>query len=120
MAPDLSGRAERFPNHIAIIMDGNGRWATRQGLDRFDDTAVRGQALGRAHAIVSELQVSLNHDDGGAIARNLDSLYRYVLDALIRANVEGERQVLESVVDVLETLVSGWREVETLRREATP
>ena len=25
---------ERIPRHIAIIMDGNGRWATRQGLPR--------------------------------------------------------------------------------------
>ncbi len=25
---------ERFPRHIAIIMDGNGRWAVRQGLER--------------------------------------------------------------------------------------
>ena len=23
-----------IPNHVAIIMDGNGRWATRQGLKR--------------------------------------------------------------------------------------
>ena len=22
------------PNHVAIIMDGNGRWATEKGLDR--------------------------------------------------------------------------------------
>lgn len=26
--------ANRFPRHIAIIMDGNGRWAVRQGLER--------------------------------------------------------------------------------------
>ena len=25
---------ERIPQHIAIIMDGNGRWATRQGFAR--------------------------------------------------------------------------------------
>ena len=23
---------QKLPNHIAIIMDGNGRWATRKGL----------------------------------------------------------------------------------------
>jgi undecaprenyl diphosphate synthase len=28
--------AERMPRHIAIIMDGNGRWATRHGLERFE------------------------------------------------------------------------------------
>jgi undecaprenyl diphosphate synthase len=25
----------RLPSHIAIIMDGNGRWATKNGMDRF-------------------------------------------------------------------------------------
>ena len=25
---------ERIPSHVSIIMDGNGRWATRRGLDR--------------------------------------------------------------------------------------
>ena len=30
--PDIP--SERFPRHIAIIMDGNGRWAIRQGLER--------------------------------------------------------------------------------------
>ena len=27
-------RPEQLPRHIAIIMDGNGRWAQRQGLPR--------------------------------------------------------------------------------------
>ena len=26
----------KIPNHVAIIMDGNGRWATRQGKKRTD------------------------------------------------------------------------------------
>jgi undecaprenyl diphosphate synthase len=31
---DTAGQAVRLPRHIAIIMDGNGRWATRRGLPR--------------------------------------------------------------------------------------
>jgi undecaprenyl diphosphate synthase len=33
--------AERFPRHIAVIMDGNGRWAVRRGLER-----IRGHEQG--------------------------------------------------------------------------
>jgi undecaprenyl diphosphate synthase len=33
--------ADRFPKHIAVIMDGNGRWAVRRGLER-----VRGHQQG--------------------------------------------------------------------------
>ena len=31
---DTAGQASRLPRHIAIIMDGNGRWATNRGLPR--------------------------------------------------------------------------------------
>ena len=33
---DLSKRIDkqRVPEHVAIIMDGNGRWATKKGLPR--------------------------------------------------------------------------------------
>ena len=29
-------RRDRMPNHVAVIMDGNGRWAERRGLERTD------------------------------------------------------------------------------------
>ena len=31
---EMAGAAEMLPRHIAIIMDGNGRWAKRRGLPR--------------------------------------------------------------------------------------
>jgi len=41
MPADQDLDSARLPRHIAVIMDGNGRWAIRRGLDR-----VRGHAQG--------------------------------------------------------------------------
>src|SRR5690348_12595949 len=38
---------ERWPRHVAVIMDGNGRWAQRQGLPRIEGHR-RGVATVRA------------------------------------------------------------------------
>ncbi|OSC38597.1 decaprenyl diphosphate synthase [Mycobacterium decipiens] len=38
--------ADRLPNHVAIVMDGNGRWATQRGLPRTD-----GHRMGEAVVI---------------------------------------------------------------------
>ena len=35
----------RIPRHVALIMDGNGRWATRQGLARTEGHAAGEEAL---------------------------------------------------------------------------
>jgi undecaprenyl diphosphate synthase len=36
---------DRIPHHVACVMDGNGRWAERQGLPRTDGHAAGEQAL---------------------------------------------------------------------------
>ncbi len=41
--PDLD--LERIPAHVACVMDGNGRWATRRGLKRTDGHAAGEAAL---------------------------------------------------------------------------
>src|SRR4051812_40910608 len=52
---------ERFPRHIAIIMDGNGRWAVQRGLER-----VRGHQEGAktVRSVVTEC-VRLRKHRGG-------------------------------------------------------
>jgi len=40
---------ERIPNHVAVIMDGNGRWAQRRGLSRIEGHR---QGLEAARAVV--------------------------------------------------------------------
>jgi flagellar protein FliS len=86
--------------------------ACRAGLTRYDEPRARGESLGRVHGIVSELLSALNHEKGGEIAANLDALYRFVLDSITRANIQGDREALRPVIQILETLLSGWREIE--------
>lgn len=52
---------ERFPRHIAIIMDGNGRWAVKRGLER-----VRGhqQGANTVRDIVTECARLRKHHGG--------------------------------------------------------
>ena len=42
-------RRGAVPRHVAIVMDGNGRWAQRQGLPRTEGHAAGEEALARHH-----------------------------------------------------------------------
>ncbi len=75
------------------------------------DPALRGQALGRALDIVSELRNSLDFEAGGEIARNLDLLYEFVADRLIAASLSSQDAPLDESLKVLETLREGWNEM---------
>ena len=46
------------PFHVAIIMDGNGRWATRQGLPRTAGHKAGGEALRRVCEAAADLGVT--------------------------------------------------------------
>ncbi|MFN3701529.1 MAG: isoprenyl transferase [Alphaproteobacteria bacterium] len=48
---------ETVPNHVAIIMDGNGRWATRRGLPRSIGHRQGAKALKRTVRAAGELGV---------------------------------------------------------------
>ena len=71
----------------------------------------RAAAIAKSLAIVNELQHSLNLAEGGEIARNLDSLYFYVTDRLLEANVRGTIQPLDEAAGVLATLNEAWVEI---------
>ena len=46
MALDLDGiDPKRLPQHVAVVMDGNGRWAQKRGLKRTDGHAAGEEAL---------------------------------------------------------------------------
>ena len=82
----------------------------QQALFRLErnDRARFGMHLGRGQAIVSELLSSLDHEQGGKIAKDLEKLYLFVIDRLIAANLKREAKGLHDSIRIMKTLKEGW------------
>lgn len=70
---------------------------------------AKGMAIGKAHDIINELMNTLNFEVGGNIARDLERLYNFMAEQLVKANAENSKEALASVQKLLETLLDGWR-----------
>lgn len=73
------------------------------------DMAAKGLAIGKAHDIINELTNTLNFEVGGDIARNLERLYNFMTEQLVKANISNSKEPLIAVQKNLETLLEGWR-----------
>ncbi len=73
------------------------------------DRASKGVYIGKAHDIVMELINSLDHKIGGAVSQDLERLYNFMIEQLIKGNFENSKAPLELVIKNLETLLSAWK-----------
>ena len=67
--------------------------------------------LQKAQAIITELQVSLDMEKGGDIARNLMSLYVYFNEELMDATISHNKQKIEFVLNKVDELAEAWRTI---------
>ena len=63
----------------------------------------------KATNIISELQCSLNLDQGGEIAKNLLSLYIFFNKQLLDSTLDHDRKKIESVCNMMKELAESWR-----------
>ncbi len=68
----------------------------------------KGHAIAKLQDIVIELSNSLDYEKGGDIAKELASLYDFILYSSTQANMKIESKPLEGCLDVLNTLYDGW------------
>jgi flagellar protein FliS len=64
----------------------------------------------RAQDIVMELNLSLDVEKGGDIAKNLRALYNYMYRTLVEANIKKDVKKLDEVKILLSDLLSTWQE----------
>ncbi|MFH1351130.1 MAG: flagellar export chaperone FliS [Pseudomonadota bacterium] len=70
----------------------------------------KSKAIVKAQDIISELLCSLNFEKGGEIARNLESLYNYMLRRIIHADVNRDMATIDEIVGILDELRDAWEQ----------
>jgi flagellar secretion chaperone FliS len=97
---------------VVMLYDGALRFLkeTEDAMRRGDLIAKR-DALSKSFAILSELQSTLNVDQGGTTAASLDSLYVYMITRLTEANIQKNPAPVQEVITLLTGLRDAWAAV---------
>jgi flagellar protein FliS len=97
---------------VVMLYDGALRFLkeTEEAMRRGDLIAKR-DALSKSFAILSELQSTLNVDQGGDTAASLDSLYAYMINRLTEANIQKNPAPVQEVITLLSGLRDAWAAV---------
>ena len=65
----------------------------------------------KVEKIIIELRTSLNFDQGGDIAKNLDKIYDYMYTTLMDANDQNDISKIESIIKEILIIKDGWQAV---------
>ena len=74
-----------------------------------EQIALKGEAIGKAIAIVEYLRVSLDPGIDAAFSEPLGEPYRYIEGRLLAANLSNDDAALDAAQDLLCEIASGWR-----------
>lgn len=103
---------------ILMLLDGAlGRLAAAKGFIEHNEVARKGETIGSAISIIDGLRVSLDMDQGGEIAENLESLYDYMQRRLLEANLNSDAAIVDEVVSLLGEIREAWIAIEPVARE---
>ncbi|MFZ1008607.1 MAG: flagellar export chaperone FliS [Candidatus Sulfotelmatobacter sp.] len=83
-----------------------------------DDVEARTRGINHALTVISHLQGSLDMQQGGEVAANLNGFYGLVRAGLAQAHARQSARILEEQISLLVTIYEAWQEVE--RITATP
>lgn len=73
--------------------------------------------MGKTMDIVNELRASLNHKASEEVASNLEALYEFIQERLLRGSVENDPKPLNEALGILTTLRDAWdAAVQTLKQ----
>jgi len=119
---DLNTAVEAASPHQLISMLFHGAQealAKAVGSIERKDIQLRTQQINKACEIVVTLKGSLNFEQGGEVAENLDSLYDYMLRTLMQANRESDAAKVKEVSELIATISDGWSQIPAEEHQTT-
>jgi flagellar protein FliS len=93
----LEGSTTRLNAAVAAMQAGN--------------IAEKGELIGKTISIIEYLRVILDRDAAPEFTENLDSLYGYMVQNLVKANFHNDEEALKEVVGLISELRLGWSEL---------
>ncbi len=72
---------------------------------------AKARAVQKAQDIIDELTHSLDFEQGGEIAKNLDSLYNFMTRRILYAEAHKDMGAIDEVTGMLEELKGAWEEI---------
>ena len=105
---------------ILLLLDGatDKLRAARRAMDQAK-IADKGANISWSISIIDGLRASLNLEQGGELAANLDRLYDYMTRTLVEANLNGDRRKLDEVEGLLNEIRAAWKGIEGEIENAT-
>jgi len=97
---------------IMMLYDGavNQLRLAREDMEN-GDIMSKGIRLSKATAIITELSNALDMEKGEEVAKNLRSIYDFVLRRLIHANLRNDIKAVDEACEVISIIRDGWREM---------
>lgn len=107
---DQTGVTDASPHRlIQILFDGAiERLNTAICFVEHNNIEAKNSFINKAIGIISGLQSSLNKEEGGDIAENLDRLYDYMIRVLYEANRDNDQKKITEVINLLKEIKLGW------------
>jgi flagellar protein FliS len=106
---------------VALLLEGAQRFLSQavQAIGR-RDVATRAKSVNRASAIVEELMVRLNHEDGGEAVQNLVRLYEWWSHEMFEASTRSDANRLEKISQQMGELKATWEQLHLQRTSGRP
>jgi len=101
------------PGHLIVMLYEGAIKFLEQAIQEMEAGNIpeKGRAIGRALDIIIELDSALNMQEGGQIAKNLRSLYDFMIRQVNLGHLRNDPRLIRDVIALLEELNEGWKAV---------